>query len=199
MAATTKKKQDDKNLKRLRELVSSPDNKKCAECRSRGPTYADMTVNSFVCTTCSGLLRGLNPPHRVKSITMTSFTADEMARLEEGGNEKLNNIWLARWNERSDTEPDANDDQKMKYFLIEKYERKRWYDEQGKKTAATAMAGNATPETKPLSSLLGNQAPKLVVTNKQAVRFNQILKILNIKLSLTFVNMFAVIRVLNPL
>ena len=160
--------------------------------------------------------RGLNPPHRVKSITMTSFTVDEMARLEGGGNEKLNNIWLARWNERSDTEPDAGDDQRMKYFMVEKYERKRWYDEGGKSTGGAPAVGNATPEPKPLSALLGNQAPRLVVTNKPAVRFNRISNIKNIKnineLSLTWYRscfntvlfiqckrLFAVIRVPWPL
>lgn len=114
--------------------------------------------------------RGLNPPHRVKSITMTSFSPDEMARLEGGGNEKVNHVWLAKWNERTDTEPDCADDQKMKYFMIEKYERKRWFDEGGRRVDASPAQGSSTPETRPLSSLLGSQAPKLVVTNKPVVR-----------------------------
>ena len=33
-----------------------PENKKCFECDQRGPTYVDMTIGSFVCTKCSGML-----------------------------------------------------------------------------------------------------------------------------------------------
>ena len=123
-------------------------------------------------TLCVLCRRGINPPHRVKSITMTSFSVDEMARLEEGGNEKVNDKWLAKWNERTDMEPDAGDDQKMKYFMVEKYERKRWYDERGRSTDAGPAPGSSTPETRPLSTLLGNQAPKLVVTSKPVVRYH---------------------------
>ncbi|KAI0216477.1 Arf-GAP domain and FG repeat-containing protein 1 [Lamellibrachia satsuma] len=46
-----------------------------------------MTLGAFVCTSCSGLLRGLNPPHRVKSISMMSFTPEEMDYLSCHGND----------------------------------------------------------------------------------------------------------------
>lgn len=52
----SKKKQDEKNLKLLREIVSSTCNKHCFDCQQRGPTYVNMTIGSFVCTSCSGLL-----------------------------------------------------------------------------------------------------------------------------------------------
>ena len=31
--------------------------------------------------------RGLNPPHRVKSVSITTFTDEELAKLKNGGNE----------------------------------------------------------------------------------------------------------------
>ncbi|XP_003375457.1 putative GTP-ase activating protein for Arf [Trichinella spiralis] len=86
--SNSKKKQDDKNLKLLRELAALPKNKQCFDCYQRGPTYIDMTIGSFVCTSCSGLLRGLNPPHRVKSISMATFTPDEIDFIKSRGNEK---------------------------------------------------------------------------------------------------------------
>lgn len=51
-----KKKQDELNLKILRELTSLEHNKKCLECGQRGITYADMTTAGFVCVQCSGYL-----------------------------------------------------------------------------------------------------------------------------------------------
>ncbi|EDS34743.1 conserved hypothetical protein [Culex quinquefasciatus] len=54
--AVVRKKQDDKILKTLRELVSIGGNKECFDCGQKGPTYINMTIGSFVCTTCSGIL-----------------------------------------------------------------------------------------------------------------------------------------------
>ena len=58
MASTKKntKKQDEKHLKLLRDLCSLAHNKKCFDCGQRGPTYVNMTIGSFVCTSCSGIL-----------------------------------------------------------------------------------------------------------------------------------------------
>lgn len=54
--ATSRKKQDEKNLKTLRELASLQQNKYCFDCNQRGPTYVNVTIGSFVCTKCSGML-----------------------------------------------------------------------------------------------------------------------------------------------
>lgn len=54
--ASARKKQDEKHLKILRDLVSNPPNRQCFDCHQRGPTYVNMTIGSYVCTSCSGLL-----------------------------------------------------------------------------------------------------------------------------------------------
>lgn len=57
MASSNKKKiEEENNLKTLREIVALPHNKHCFDCNQRGPTYVNMTIGSFVCTACSGLL-----------------------------------------------------------------------------------------------------------------------------------------------
>uniref|UniRef100_A0A3Q1GUY3 Arf-GAP domain and FG repeat-containing protein 2-like n=1 Tax=Acanthochromis polyacanthus TaxID=80966 RepID=A0A3Q1GUY3_9TELE len=73
--------------RKVRELAQSGVNKHCFECNQPGVTYTDITVGSFVCTSCSGMLRGLNPPHRVKSISMTTFSQQEVEFLQNHGNE----------------------------------------------------------------------------------------------------------------
>ncbi|XP_054662685.1 arf-GAP domain and FG repeat-containing protein 2 isoform X2 [Grus americana] len=131
--------------RRVRELVSaSPANRLCFECGQRGVTYVDITVGSLVCTGCSGALRGLNPPHRVKSISMTTFTEAEVLFLQARGNEVCRRVWLGTFDPRTSLLPDSRDPQKVKEFLQEKYEKKRWYValEQAKppQTAATEPA-----------------------------------------------------------
>ncbi|XP_038123872.1 arf-GAP domain and FG repeat-containing protein 1a isoform X12 [Cyprinodon tularosa] len=174
MAASAKRKQEEKHLKMLREMTSLPPNRKCFDCDQRGPTYANMTVGSFVCTSCSGILRGLNPPHRVKSISMTTFTQQEIESLQKHGNEVCKQIWLGLYDDRTSSIPDFREPQKVKEFLQEKYEKKRWYvpPEQAKVVASVhaSISGssnsstNSTPEVRPLKSLLGESAPALHLT-----------------------------------
>uniref|UniRef100_A0A8C8RM36 Arf-GAP domain-containing protein n=1 Tax=Pelusios castaneus TaxID=367368 RepID=A0A8C8RM36_9SAUR len=113
--------------RRVRDLVGSgPGNRLCFECGQRGVTYVDITLGSFVCTGCSGALRGLNPPHRVKSISMTTFTESEVLFLQSRGNEACRKVWLGSFDPRTSLLPDSRDPQKVKEFLQEKYEKKRW-------------------------------------------------------------------------
>nr|XP_009487107.1 PREDICTED: arf-GAP domain and FG repeat-containing protein 1-like [Pelecanus crispus] len=80
-------------------------------------------------------------------------------------------IWLGLFDDRSSAIPDFRDPQKVKEFLQEKYEKKRWYvpPEQAKVVASvhasisgsSASSTSSTPEVKPLKSLLGEAAPTL--------------------------------------
>ncbi|XP_052023516.1 arf-GAP domain and FG repeat-containing protein 2 isoform X2 [Apodemus sylvaticus] len=172
--------------RRVRELggCSQAGNRHCFECAQRGVTYVDITVGSFVCTTCSGLLRGLNPPHRVKSISMTTFTEPEVLFLQSRGNEVCRKIWLGLFDARTSLMPDSRDPQKVKEFLQEKYEKKRWYvpPEQvkgpsySKGSVSATPAQGSVPEGKPFRTLLGDPVPSLsdaAPTSSQSVSQSQ--------------------------
>ncbi|KAF7272874.1 hypothetical protein GWI33_014353 [Rhynchophorus ferrugineus] len=64
----SRKKQDESNMKTLRELGALPQNKFCFDCGQRGPTYVNVTIGSFVCTKCSGIL----------------YSTESLIRYEEG-------------------------------------------------------------------------------------------------------------------
>uniref|UniRef100_A0A3Q3AN73 ArfGAP with FG repeats 2 n=1 Tax=Kryptolebias marmoratus TaxID=37003 RepID=A0A3Q3AN73_KRYMA len=113
--------------RKVRELAQSGVNKHCFECSQPGVTYTDITVGSFVCTSCSGMLRGLNPPHRVKSISMTTFSQQEVEFLQNHGNEVGRRTWLCVFDPKADGCPDLKDSQKFKEFLQDKYEKKKWH------------------------------------------------------------------------
>nr|XP_061833695.1 arf-GAP domain and FG repeat-containing protein 1b isoform X2 [Nerophis lumbriciformis] len=169
MATSAKRKQEETHLKMLREMTSLPANRKCFDCDQRGPTYVNMTVGSFVCTTCSGILRGLNPPHRVKSISMTTFTQQEMDFLQKHSNEVCKHIWLGLYDDRTSVVPDFREPQKVKEFLQEKYEKKRWYvppdqaravaSVQASVSGSSASSTGSTPEVQPLKTLQLNKTP----------------------------------------
>nr|XP_060635785.1 arf-GAP domain and FG repeat-containing protein 2 [Anolis sagrei ordinatus] len=146
--------------RRVRELVSAaPASRLCFECGQRGVTYVDITIGSFVCTTCSGALRGLNPPHRVKSISMTTFTESEIQFLQTRGNEACRKIWLGTFDPRTSLLPDSQDPQKVKEFLQEKYEKKRWYVSPDQaKGLASLPSQSSTAEAKALMGDSGHSS-----------------------------------------
>ena len=180
---SAKKKLEEKHLQSLKALQQLECNKRCFECDQRGPTYVDVTIGSFVCTSCGGVLRGLNPPHRVKSVSMATFTPAEISMMETRGNEFCRNIYLGKYDSKSKPRPDSKDHAKLKFFMEQKYEQKRWYvpPEQAQKPAAVAKqpeTNTAKPvATKPLTTLIGNNAPKLRVDKpiNQAVPTNNFL------------------------
>ncbi|XP_076843432.1 arf-GAP domain and FG repeat-containing protein 2 isoform X2 [Brachyhypopomus gauderio] len=113
--------------RKVRELAQMGANKHCFECSQPGVTYIDITVGCYVCTSCSGMLRGLNPPHRVKSISMTTFSQQEVEFLQNHGNEVGKRTWLCTFDPKTDGCFDTRDSQKFKEFLQDKYERKKWH------------------------------------------------------------------------
>ncbi|XP_050415505.1 arf-GAP domain and FG repeat-containing protein 1 isoform X1 [Patella vulgata] len=176
--ASNKKKQDEKHLKMLRDMVSLTSNKQCFDCHQRGPTYINMTIGSFVCTSCSGILRGLNPPHRVKSISMASFSPDEIESLKSHGNEFCRKVYLALYDSRSWPEPDSRDEQRVRDFMVQKYENKRWYNAPTQEMKDEARSINEAAiskknQTKPLRSLLGDKTPKLVLQDNISPQMNR--------------------------
>jgi hypothetical protein len=94
-----KKLEEKKNKERLSKIVKLPENKKCFDCAGRGRTqYVVMPLWTFVCTGCSGVHREFS--HRVLSITLHSFTKEQIDQLDAGGNKAAQARWLATWDPR---------------------------------------------------------------------------------------------------
>ena len=65
------------------------------------------------------------------------------------------NTWLALWDSNHAPEPESRDEQKVKDFLMKKYERKVWYSNQPKQKPVQQQS---IPEAKPLKQLVGENA-----------------------------------------
>lgn len=146
--------------RKVRELAQSGVNKHCFECNQPGVTYTDVTVGSFVCTSCSGMLRGLNPPHRVKSISMTTFSQQEVEFLQNHGNEVGRRMWLCIFDPKTDGCSDKKDSQKFKEFLQDKYEKKKWHFSKSKnRRDVEGPWSPGVPAMPPSHGPLAGQAP----------------------------------------
>ena len=96
----------------------------CALCQ--GPQQnVNLTVHTFVCTACSGLLRNFN--HQLKTINMYSFKPQEVAALEEGGNKKARKYWLHFYDAENPREfrPDMDDPKQVLEFMKLMYDQKK--------------------------------------------------------------------------
>lgn len=106
-------------------LVLLSKNKVCFDCTAKSPTCVNMTVGSFVCMQCAGYLREFG--HRIKSVTASTFTPEEVSDLGQKGNDYAAKTWLAVWIESDDPKPDRNQPKKIKEFMKKKYTLKSFY------------------------------------------------------------------------
>ncbi|PIA18193.1 ArfGap-domain-containing protein [Coemansia reversa NRRL 1564] len=71
----------------LLQLQRKDGNKVCMDCQSPNPQWASVSLTTFFCLNCSGQHRGLGVHLSfVRSITMDKWTAEQLKRMELGGN-----------------------------------------------------------------------------------------------------------------
>lgn len=135
----------------IRQHGRVPANKKCADCTTKVPQCVNTTVGTYICLTCSGIHRELNM--RVKGIAASSFTMEEVERMQSTDNDKVNALYLARFNPSVDrmTPPvDNQDEQYLRQWLRRKYQEKAWYLPESQQPTIVAI-----PPTAPPADLLG--------------------------------------------
>ncbi|MEW5316635.1 MAG: hypothetical protein WDW38_007994 [Sanguina aurantia] len=77
----------------LRELQKKPENRVCVDCDTKNPQWASVSYGTFMCLECSGQHRGLSVQISfVRSVTMDSWSAIQLKKMQCGGNEQLNDI-----------------------------------------------------------------------------------------------------------
>jgi len=75
------------------ELRAISGNDRCVDCFCRGPQWASINFGVFMCLECSGTHRSLGVHISfVRSVTMDSWTNDQIQMMRTGGNDKCNNF-----------------------------------------------------------------------------------------------------------
>ncbi|KAL1210315.1 putative ADP-ribosylation factor GTPase-activating protein AGD14 [Cardamine amara subsp. amara] len=124
-------KEEERTEKAIRSLLKLPENRRCINCNTLGPQYVCSTFWTFVCTNCSGIHREFT--HRVKSISMAKFTAEEVSALRAGGNERARQIYFKEWDTQRDGYPDGSNIFKLRDFIRSVYVDKRYTSESNDK------------------------------------------------------------------
>ncbi|CAO3631353.1 unnamed protein product [Mucor hiemalis] len=144
------KKQEEWNSQKVRELLRLPENKKCFDCPTKSPFFVNVSIQTFLCTRCSGLVREVG--HRVKSISASKFSGPEVLALQHGGNEVARSIWLSTYR-MSTPEPETDGD--VRLFMRQKYYEQKWLD----RKRGVEHAENVKRIIKELYSEDGNRKP----------------------------------------
>ncbi|KAI4340246.1 hypothetical protein MLD38_025105 [Melastoma candidum] len=109
-----------RHIKILEGLVKLPENRECADCRSKAPRWASVNLGVFICMQCSGIHRNLGVHiSKVRSTTLDTWLPEQVAFMQGMGNLRSNEYWEACL----PTDYDRSDVHK---FIRAKYEEKRW-------------------------------------------------------------------------
>ncbi|KAF7729363.1 ArfGAP with FG repeats 1 [Apophysomyces ossiformis] len=134
MSHLSAKKQEELNSKKVRDLLRIPENKKCFDCSTKSPFFVNVSIQTFVCTRCSGLVREVG--HRVKSISASKFSGPEVVALQQGGNEIARQIWLSSY-KMGTSDPETDSD--VRLFMRQKYYEQKWLDREKLKQHAECV------------------------------------------------------------
>ncbi|CAN1854361.1 ADP-ribosylation factor GTPase-activating protein AGD5 [Linum perenne] len=115
-----------KHSKILEGLLKLPENRECADCKSKGPRWASVNLGIFICMQCSGIHRSLGVHiSQVRSATLDTWLPDQISSIQSIGNERSNSYWESEL-------PPNYDRVGIENFIRAKYVDKRWVPRDGK-------------------------------------------------------------------
>ena len=139
---------------KVKKLARLPSNSVCANCgtsKKFGFSTVCIKFHTFVCNNCKSSHQAIS--HRCKSLTMSSWTDAEVAELELKGNDYARRTWLQKAPPiGTGGRPKEGDHVDVfKRFVVDAYERKRYYGEDSGSSAAPASSQLQVATAVPIS------------------------------------------------
>ncbi|XP_028278626.1 stromal membrane-associated protein 1-like isoform X3 [Parambassis ranga] len=133
----------------LSKLLREEDNKYCADCEAKGPRWASWNLGVFMCIRCAGIHRNLGVHiSRVKSVNLDQWTPEQIQSMVDMGNSRARRLYEAHLPENF-RRPQT--DQAVEVFIRDKYERKKYYDQEAAAALPQKASEAAAPSTSPPS------------------------------------------------
>ncbi|KAL6902000.1 hypothetical protein ACP4OV_004876 [Aristida adscensionis] len=124
MAAGGSRKEEERNERVVRGLLKLPPNRRCVNCDGLGPQYVCTSFWTFVCVSCSGIHREFT--HRVKSVSMSTFSTQEVEALQKGGNQRARESFLKDFDSQKMRLPDISNIASLREFIKAVYVERRY-------------------------------------------------------------------------
>ncbi len=150
------------------ELRAKPENRVCADCAQRDPTWASANLGVFLCLNCSGVHRSLGVHiTQVRSITMDAWFPDQIKTMQTVGNARARAYWEANV-PAGHFIPDENASRsEMEVWIKAKYEQRRFVASQPPSQLAPnpvprqkSGGGGGTPAAGPAAKSAGGASAK---------------------------------------
>ncbi|GJN31330.1 hypothetical protein PR202_gb19716 [Eleusine coracana subsp. coracana] len=123
MAAGSRK-VEERNERIVRGLLKLPPNRRCVICNGLGPQYVCTSFWTFICIACSGIHREFT--HRVKSVSMSTFSMQEVEALQKGGNQRARESFLKDFDTQKMRLPDSSNINSLREFIKAVYVERRY-------------------------------------------------------------------------
>ncbi|PYH73651.1 putative GTPase activating protein for Arf [Aspergillus vadensis CBS 113365] len=146
MVAGISKRQQFRNERALQDLIRSvPGNDRCADCQALNPGWASWNIGIFICMRCASLHRKLGTHiSKVKSLSMDTWTDDQVDNMKSHGNNIMNKIYNPK-NVKPPVPTDVDEsDACMERFIRQKYQH-RSLDEAKQKPPSRHDSGYDRP------------------------------------------------------
>ncbi|KAE8366171.1 hypothetical protein BDV27DRAFT_125607 [Aspergillus caelatus] len=151
MVAGISKRQQFRNERALQDLVRSvPGNDRCADCQAMNPGWASWNMGIFLCMRCAALHRKMGTHiSKVKSLSMDSWTAEQVDNMKSHGNNLMNKIFNPR-NVKPPVPADVDEsDACMERFIRQKYQHRSFEDGKPNPPSRQGTRDDRSPEGSP--------------------------------------------------
>ena len=112
----------------LEKLLKKIENKECADCRTKSPSWASILFGTFICIRCSGFHRELSTSYaKVKSVDLDKWPNGVAELYTKINNNIANKYWEYKLeNNEINLKKLKDDDNYLRDYIFDKYQRKRW-------------------------------------------------------------------------
>ncbi|GAA6014346.1 hypothetical protein JCM11491_005050 [Sporobolomyces phaffii] len=122
----------DRYQRQVVELVKQPGNSQCADCKQPNPRWASWDQGVFLCVKCASMHRKIGSHiSKVKSLTLDTWTRDQVDNMRKLGNVKVNSLLNPDERRNPPPPPDSDGDSRnsdLERFVRNKYEYKVFQD-----------------------------------------------------------------------
>ncbi|TBU41400.1 hypothetical protein BD309DRAFT_898185 [Dichomitus squalens] len=143
----------ERNQRALMELVSQPGNDLCADCKNRNPRWASYNLGIFLCVGCASIHRKMGTHiSKVKSLTMDTWTKEQVEFMRSMGNSKSN----AHYNPDETKHPpptnmiESERDSDLEKYIRSKYQYKSFVTRSAQVAALLGPSRSASDRLSPV-------------------------------------------------